>query len=251
MEGLKIGTQQALPTINELILQHQKQKQKSDILGKILGVGAPSSQVDLGLESPMGEDASRGLEFTPEKIMALELAGEHQTAKTAAQIFQGQQKEREQTRKNKEEKKLSQDSFDQMSRLLHKGNLGLGSELKAKAIGGETAEDVGEFTSLLGKLEALLVEKVNRGTLSNTRFKYITEQLLPRAGDRDATIKGKMKGLARELGLDPKVLLKKEAPSSKEIGGEFVLMKDPQGVTRKVPRDQVEEAKKAGGTLIE
>jgi hypothetical protein len=55
---------------------------------------------------------------------------------------------------------------------------------------------------------------VSRGTLSNARFKYITETLLPKPGDRDKEIEGKMIALADLLGLDSTELNQKKSVSS-------------------------------------
>ena len=117
-----------------------------------------------------------------------------------------------------QQQQVSQDSFNRMSELLNEGKLGLGSKLKSKILGGKTAESVGEFESLGGALEALLVDKVSRGALSNSRFKYITETLLPKPNDREAVIRGKMKALARELDLDASVL---QGSSKQEKSEEF------------------------------
>ncbi len=104
-----------------------------------------------------------------------------------------------------------QEPFNKLVDLLEKGNVGRGSGAHPGALlGGETAEDIGEFESLTGALEGALVKEVNKGALSNTRFKYITDTLLPKSGDTQATIRGKLKGLAATLGLDASRLQKKE-----------------------------------------
>jgi hypothetical protein len=194
------------------------------------------------------EAAPRELELTPEKIIAASQI-DPQMAATMSRLFQGQEKERMNKQKLAAENKVGQESFNRMSELLRKGNLGLGSELKGKAFGGETAEDVGEFSSLSGALESMLVDRVSRGTLSNARFKYITETLLPKPTDRQATIKGKMKALARELNLDPSVLLGK-SKLEKGDGDGFVMMRDPSGVVRRIPKNKAIAAQRAGGKLI-
>ena len=108
--------------------------------------------------------------------------------------------------KKKEEEtshKVTQKAFDNLVKLVP--DAGRGTEALA-IFGKKNARTAGEFTSLTGALESLLVEKVNRGTLSNTRFKYITETLLPKVSDTQAEIKGKLSGLATILELDPKSL---------------------------------------------
>lgn len=109
-------------------------------------------------------------------------------------------------KEGEEVKNTAQNAFNSAASLLKKGNLGLGSGVKSKLFGGETARDVGQFQSALGGIEAMLVDMVSRGSLSDARFKYITETLLPKTSDRDETIKGKLTGLAQILGLDPSEL---------------------------------------------
>jgi hypothetical protein len=115
--------------------------------------------------------------------------------------------------------KVTQKAFNDLVRLVP--DAGRGTEALG-IFGGKNARTAGEFTSLTGALESLLVEKVNRGTLSNTRFKYITETLLPKVTDSQAEIKGKLAGLATILELDPSSLQKldnrkgKKAPKTPE-----------------------------------
>lgn len=102
---------------------------------------------------------------------------------------------------SKEAQEVGQKAFNGMAKLLKRGNLGRGSGIMS-VFGGKTAKESGEFTSLSGGLEAMLVDKVSRGTLSNTRFDYIKNNLLPTSTDSDAVIEGKLTGLAEILGLD-------------------------------------------------
>lgn len=139
-----------------------------------------------------------------------------------------------------ETKRIGQTSFNRMGELLKEGKLGLGSKVKGAVFGGKTAEDVGEFESLTGAIEAMLVDRVNRGTLSNSRFNYITKTLIPRPNDRQATIKGKLKALARELDLDPAALgLQKEVEK-----GTTVTVKLPDGRSTQVSKDKLDEIRK-------
>jgi len=251
VRGAGLGLQQAMPTIAEMILGRQKQKQQAKLLESIFGTSQPQASFDEMLSLEQKPSQPKGFEITPEKILALEAAGEHQMASTLATIYSGQEKERAQKQKLAQEQKAGQDSFDRMAELLKSKELGLGSKVKGQVFGGKTAEAVGEFESLSGALEAMLVDRVSRGTLSNARFKYITETLLPKPNDREATIRGKLKGLARELDLDPSVLegkVKKEVSPEKEEG--FVMMQDPEGNIRKIPRNKAIEAQRAGGKLV-
>jgi hypothetical protein len=108
--------------------------------------------------------------------------------------------------KNKEEVKAKNQTQKVFNRLVDLiPSVGISGTLTSK-LGGETAKAYSEFTSLTGGLESFLVEMVNKGTLSNVRFKYITETLLPKPNDSQNDIKGKMEGLATILDLDPSAL---------------------------------------------
>jgi len=102
-------------------------------------------------------------------------------------------------------KMVAQKAFNRISEITNSGNVGLGSGALSM-FGGKSAQDTGEFSSLTGGLESLLVDKVSKGTLSNARFDYIVKTLLPKPDDSEATIKGKLKGLAEVLELDPAAL---------------------------------------------
>lgn len=245
-KGLGEGMQKTIPSIAEMFMNRKKQEKQQELIKSILGGGSPSTQVDLSGSTPT--QPMQGLEITPEKILAISSV-DPQMGATMSRIYAGQEKERMNTQKSAEEKKVGQDAFNRMAELLQQGNLGMGSETLGKVFGGKTAEDVGEFSSLTGALEAMLVDRVSRGTLSNSRFKYITETLLPKATDRQATIKGKLKALSRELGLDATVLSKKGGAERR--GSDFVLMRTPDGKSVKVPRDKIAEAQKAGGKVIQ
>jgi len=130
---------------------------------------------------------------------------------------------------NKEEehsKQITQKAYNEIVQLIPKAGRGTGA---LSVFGGENAKTFGEFTSLTGALESLLLEKVNRGTLSNVRFKYITETLLPKPTDTKNEIKGKMKGLSTILELDPSELDKLENKGSKKESSKSEV---PEGKVR-------------------
>ncbi len=154
-----------------------------------------------------------------------------------------------------EGKQRAQEVFNEMADIVKTGNIGFGSGVKGSIpfIGANNAKDTGKFNSLTGGLEAILVDLVSRGTLSNARFKYITETLLPKPTDRDNEIIGKLEGLAVLLDLDSSALIqrneKTEQPQHKE-NSEMVEMINPiTGNKVPIPRNQVESALKAGGRL--
>jgi len=250
--------------ISQALSQHfemkQKQQQTNQLLAA-LGI-SPEQASQQSAEIPtQGQPATRtqqalgqepkGLDLTPEKVLAVTMMNPALGASLST-LYQAQQKERGKEKERAEVMDTAQNAFNEMSSLLKKGNLGFGAKYKAKIPGekgAKVAEAVGEFESLSGALESVLVDMVSRGTLSNSRFKYITETLLPKPDDREATIKGKLRGLAKELKLDPSALLGKSEESPKEAGG-FVRMKDPSGVIRTIPKEKALAAQKAGGVLV-
>lgn len=180
-------------------------------LAQLIGDYRQNKQTRQALQglAPLFEQAG----LSPEQVTEVTKSG--LDPKLATLALREVQKRQAKTQESEQTQRIGQESFNRMAELLKEGNLGLGSKAKSAVFGGKTAESVGEFESLSGALEAMLVDKVSRGTLSNARFKYITETLLPKPTDREATIRGKLKALSRELELDPSVLSKEKKPVAK------------------------------------
>lgn len=170
-----------------------KQKEQEQGFAKELQAGKYAGEEGLAGTKEAGRAATA---FNIENL-SHENRMKQQAAKFAheKELKSGKSEEAEQVRQ------IGQQSFNGIAKLLNKGNVGMGSGAIG-FFGGETAEDTGEFQSLTGGLEAMMVDMVSRGTLSNTRFQYITETLLPKPTDTQSQIKGKLKGLAQILGLD-------------------------------------------------
>lgn len=158
----------------------------------------------------------------------------------------------------KEENAIVQDSFNEMANILKKGNIGRGSGIKG-FFGGETAKDAAYFNSLKASLIAAVRDRVNKGVLSNQKFQYIVNELLPQSTDLEDTIEGKLRGIAKELGLDASALGieegdQKEAsqkPREKESSKEpIVRVKAPDGKIWRVPKNRVQAAIEAGGKVV-
>lgn len=184
------------------------------------------------------------------KAKAYARIGEHELTRVATEEGKQRSKELSKQREKSETRERSQQAFDRMGELLNSGDLGIGSKIKSMVPtekGARTAETIGEFESLSGALESMLVEMVNKGTLSNTRFRYITETLLPKPNDREATIRGKLKGLSKELGLNPKSL---ERSSDKSFKKNHVKIRSPEGEEFWIPKDEIKSAQEAGGKVI-
>lgn len=230
-------------------------------LGQGIGEGI-SGRVNQYLQQKQNKSALEGLrpfmeqlEFTPEQMdqfvnsavpanIAAPLLGQigQQFAAQKAQ----QQKIKAVEDKAAEKKKVAQDALNRMAEITP--DLGFGSKVKAKTFGGETAEKFGEFESLTGALEAELVDRVSRGTLSNSRFKYITETLIPKPNDREAIIRGKLKALSQELDLDlPESLSKKDGLKKVEAGSK--LTKETAAEIFKKAGNDPEKARKLAKQL--
>ncbi len=240
-QAMGSGLSQGISAGLSQMLEQKTQQRKTHQLLSALGIGTPSSRPGQTPSESIEQASISSKQGFPklsqEQILAASVMNP-QLAPALSSIYKNQQKEIQE----EESKDIAQSSLDRMSDLLKEGRLGLGSKVKGKLLGGETAESVGEFESLSGALEALLVDKVSRGTLSNARFRYITETLLPKPNDREAAIKGKLKALSKELKLN----LPESLSQSSKSKGSDVLMRDPSGALRKVPRNQAQEAQAAG-----
>jgi hypothetical protein len=245
--GLSQGLSQSSQIAQQLGLEKSKQSQKQRLVQQLLGGSAPGADGMANQEGGSGQ-----FTVTPEKILAATMV-DPALGRNLAELYKTQEKTKLAEKEKSEITGTAQRSFDAMAKLIKRGNIGLGSEYLAKSpIGFEkTAEDVGEFSSSLAGLEAILVDMVSRGTLSNSRFNFIKETLLPQPGDRLPAIKGKLKGLANELKLDPSSLgMKSEKNGSKQSSEQFVSVKAPDGSIRKIPKDQVKSAMESGGQVV-
>lgn len=159
------------------------------------------------------DDFNKAQQLQTEKYKFLEEAESRKPQKINAQEAKIKKEEEE----KKQTSDRAQNSFNTMVDILKKGNIGRGSSVKS-FFGGEAAKDTGKFLSATAGLEAMLVDMVSRGTLSNTRFKYITETILPKPTDSDAEIEGKLSALAELLNLDPSMLTGNKTENKSEGG---------------------------------
>lgn len=254
--GLGSGFSQGLAQSLQFAQEKAKESRRQKMLQQIesLSGNRPSSPMLSPTDSDQGTPSISGQPTMEEdpfaKAKAYAAAGEHDLSRVASEEAKQRSKEIAKHKEKSETKQRSQEAFDRMSEILNSGNIGFGSKIKSHIPtekGAEAAESVGEFESLSGALESMLVEMVNKGTLSNTRFKYITETLLPKPDDREATIRGKLKGLSKELGLNPKSLM---APSEKMSHKNRVKIRTPEGEEVWVPKEDVKAAMQAGGKVF-
>lgn len=194
-------------------MMQQENEQIKQLTGLDLsGIQDPAQRKEFITRLLQGKEAEK--EFGREQeLLDIEQRGDR-TLQQLKQQFESDENEKDRFQKSQgkgsaediQSKKIAQDAFNSIASILKRGNVGRGSSLKSGILGGKYAEDRGEMMATLGGLESALVEMVNKGTLSDTRFKYIKDSLLPNPSDRDAVIKGKLKGLAKILDLDVGVL---------------------------------------------
>lgn len=229
-----------------------KQKEKefanqSELLGKEYGLKT-------GLETEKANILNRGKVDTQMLKGAQDIQLED--FKQSGRVIENEGKRSPEQIKEEEAKQIKhigQESFNGIAKLLNKGNVGKGSGFLSY-FGGKTAEDTGEFLSLTGGIESMMVDMVSRGTLSNVRFQYITDTLLPKPTDTQAEIKGKLKGLSQILGLDASELDGGKEKEESNVKGTKVL--DSQALMKisKQAKGDKEKAKKIArkmGYIIE
>lgn len=93
----------------------------------------------------------------------------------------------------------AQDVFNEMAQAVSDDEAGIGvSPLTFVGADRKGVENRNKFNSMRARLESILVPMVNKGNLSNTRFKFIMEQI-PAGSDSQRAIVGKLHGLAKAL----------------------------------------------------
>lgn len=195
--------------------QRQQQNKNDEIFSRIKSKYGPNADPDMMFKDIIqaeGFDES----YRQNKLEQISQLGALEKSKKRSlyedELLQIKREELGMKKKSEgQDLRVAQKAYNRMAELLKKGNIGYGSGIYALT-GGKTAEDIGEFSSLSGALESILKDKVSKGVLSKDRFNYIVETLLPKPTDRQATIKGKLKGLAEILELDSSVLGDEEIP---------------------------------------
>ncbi|HEY5235591.1 MAG TPA: hypothetical protein VIJ14_05395, partial [Rhabdochlamydiaceae bacterium] len=104
--------------------------------------------------------------------------------------------------KKKKSQLLAQNSFNEAANLLKGRNLGGGSGVSAFLGNNKVAHDTAAFNTSMGGLESSIRELVNTGKITDTQFKYITQDLLPKSSDREAEIQGKLEQIGKIIGVD-------------------------------------------------
>lgn len=161
-----------------------------------------------------------------EKVANMRANAMAQLVQARAQMVADAQREktRQKEVEREESKKTTLSALDRLNELVDTGSIG---PYATYSLSGATREDAAEFDTLTGQIESQLVDMVSRGTLSNTRFKYITETLLPKSSDTPARAKGKLKALKTMLASDTTSSIAPEVMSISETS------RSPDGTTQK------------------
>lgn len=234
-------------------------------LGRSLGAGLGESlQSSIGdfFQTKQNKRALEGLTpvfesagFDPEQIKQVVGSGmQPQQALQALQVLGPIMKQRQEEAKLQEEGAKVQKDFDRLTDILDTGKIGFGSEVGAK-FRPETGQLVHEFNSLRGALEAKARTMVAQGRLTDQQFKFLLEELIPRAGERDSTIRGKLRGAGQMLGLDISRLgaaPDKGGTRASPQGERMHTVRNPTtGKTYQIPKGRLMEAREAGGVLVQ
>lgn len=181
-------------------------RMQQDLIGQILSqVGTDPSKAQLGINEILTQVMPQYQNPPLKALQGLVQQGQQQQKQQ-----QVQEAEQMKAAAEQKEKETVKSVYDRLVELTPKVGYLKSYESYASP---KTRENIGEFQALLGTMESELVKRVNKGTLSNARFNYITENLLPKPTDTQATIRGKLKGIARELEI--------ETPSVVEAGEEI------------------------------
>lgn len=154
---------------------------------------------------------------------------------------------------------LAQNSFNEAADLLKGRNLGGGSGIRSFLGNNDVAHDTAAFNSAMGGLESSMRELVNTGKITDTQFKYITQDLLPKASDKEAAIQGKLEQIGKIIGVDlgelesfnPNETVRTSKKRTQGASSsQMVRVQAPDGRTVSVPKDQINAAIQAGGKVV-
>jgi hypothetical protein len=153
-----------------------------------------------------------GLDHEAKDVLREKIRNGETSYEAVKEIFKAE-KGQEKNKAEEKSQQTTQKALNNIAELIPKVGR---SNIAESYLGGDVSHDFAKFTSLTGALEALLVEKVNRGALAKERFNYITKTLLPQPSDTQAEIRGKLEGIAAVLDLDPEALGLNQKGSGKE-----------------------------------
>ena len=167
-------------------------------------------------------------------------------------ILQEKKEEATATRKSQispEMKQRMSRALENQLNLLKTGDIGLGKYHKILTEKGR--ENRAEFNTYRASVESVLLPLLNKGVLSKPRFDFILSNI-PNANDTIGKIKGKIKALNNEFGLNIEIPDQIVNETIKKEGKRMVTMIAPDGSTAQVPynSDIMKKALKAGAKVV-
>lgn len=155
-------------------------------------------------------------------------------------------------RAKKEQSGLSDQDYsgilNELDSILDEGGAGMSAYVKS-LFSPELRESGAKFQSL-STATLGLAQKValKQGIRNQREFDAFLKRTVPNQTDTIATAKGKIEALRSYLSQDESGSMSPERVSVQE---EFVSMRDPKGVLRKVPKSKAIQFQKAGGKIVQ
>lgn len=246
-EGVGKGTDFAMQMALDKHKESQKSKWANELVGSFYGNKNPENMESQESSSSSARERPKILDIPDENIAALSLNRE--TA-PFANILQQQKKE---AKSEYETRIASQDAFDDMVNLTSKIGFSLISDPNYSV---SKKRERSQFEASKGALIGQLKDRVNKGVLSNQKFNFIKDELLPSHKDSREVKIGKLKAVGKELGVDTSQLdelypdVGDWKGDQKKPSKNMVKMRAPDGSEELVPKDKVKDAMKAGAWVV-
>lgn len=253
-QGVSQGIGKASDLASQLMMEKSKESQKNkwaqELVGSLYGnndAGSSASPESSSESSSSSRERPKILDLPDENIAALSLNRE--TAPLAT-ILQKQKKE---AKSEYETRIASQDAFDDMVNLTSKIGFSLISDPNYSV---SKKRERSQFEASKGALIGQLKDRVNKGVLSNQKFNFIKDELLPSHKDSREVKIGKLKAVGKELGVDTSQLdelypdVGDWKGDQKKPSKNMVKMRAPDGSEELVPKDKVKDAMKAGAWVV-
>ena len=211
MQGLGLGIQQALPSISEMILNRQKQKQIQSILGPIGAQGT----------APGG---AQGQDLSWKHLLALHAAGAGDIAQTLAPFVasqhkaqiaeQGEERKRERAREelivaSQHKAQIAEQEEERKRERAREELIPIAKELETyiNSVGAQPGNL--EMAENLDRLGFWYTDKIythfNKGVVSKIKFSEIKNKLSPNASASPRVNRARLNALNTIAGLKPNV----------------------------------------------
>jgi hypothetical protein len=242
-QGIGSAAQFAQQMAMDKYKQEQKNKWAQDLIKSHYGQNEDAQDFEVAKTK---NARPKILDMPDEAIAALSLN------KETAAFGNILQKQKDAAKSEYQTKMGAQDAFEDMVGLIDKVGYSLLSDPNYSPT---KKRERGQFEASKGSLIGIIKDKVNKGVLSNQKFNYIKNELLPSHKDSQEVKIGKLKAVAKELDLDASNLDDlypdiQPATSEKKPSSTMVKMRGPDGSEQLVPKARVKDAMKAGAVVI-